>query len=66
MSERGLTFKQAVNDAIRRGLVPSASASGEYTEARDLGPARINLDKALRIADELESDALSRRVAEGR
>jgi hypothetical protein len=65
MRERGLSFKEAVNEAIRAGFgAPEAAAS--YTTPRRLGPARIDLTHALRLAAELEDDALARRLAEGR
>jgi hypothetical protein len=64
MRERGLSFKDAVNEAIRAGLAaPGALA---YTTPRDLGPARVDLTKALQIAGQLEDEALARRLAEGR
>ncbi len=66
MAEHGLTFKQAVNDAIRAGLTPARQRAHRYTVARALGPARVDLTKALRIAADLEDDALARRMAEGR
>lgn len=66
MRERGLSFKQAVNEAIRAGLAPGSSAQHAYTTARKLGPARLDLTKALRLAAELEDDALSRRLTESR
>jgi Arc/MetJ family transcription regulator len=66
MRERGVSFKEAVNEAIRAGLGASASASRRYTTPRQLGPARIELTKALQLAADLEEDALSRRLAEGR
>jgi Arc/MetJ family transcription regulator len=66
MRERGLTFKQAVNLAIRAGLGESSAAPRAYTVPRALGPAQVDLTKALRLAGELEDDALARRLAEGR
>jgi hypothetical protein len=66
MRERGLSFKEAVNQAIRAGLGAPASAPRTYTTPRDLGPPRIDLTKALRVASDLEEDALARRLAEGR
>jgi Arc/MetJ family transcription regulator len=64
MRERGLTFKEAVNEAIRAGL--GSAAPRAYTTARDVGPARVDLAKALEIAGRLEDDALTSRLAEGR
>jgi hypothetical protein len=66
MRERGVSFKQAVNDAIRAGLSAPSGASPTYTTPRPLGPARLDLTKALQLAGDLEDDALTRRLAEGR
>ena len=66
MRERGLTFKEAVNEAIRAGLGPREPSSESFTRPRDLGGAKVDLTHALRIAGELEDDALARRLAEGR
>jgi hypothetical protein len=66
MRERGLTFKQAVNQAIRDGLAPPALAPLRITTPRPLGPARVDLTKALRLAGDLEDETLARRLTEGR
>ena len=68
MRERGLSFKEAVNEAIRSGLGERGTGPGPrtYTEPRALGPARVDVTKALQLAGELEDDALARRLAEGR
>jgi hypothetical protein len=66
MRDRGLSFKDAVNEAIRAGLGAPGRGRGPYTTARELGPARVDLTKALRLAAELEDDTLARRLAEGR
>jgi hypothetical protein len=66
MRERGMSFKEAVNAAIRAGLGTPGSTPRVYTTPRPLGPARVDLTKALRLAGELEDDALARRLAEGR
>jgi hypothetical protein len=63
--ERGLTFKEAVNEGLRAGL-GTASARHTYTTPRDLGRARVDLTKALGLAAVLEDDALARRLTEGR
>ena len=66
MRERGLSFKEAVNEAIRAGLGASPGEPRSYTVAGDLGPARGDLTRALGVAAELEDDAIARRLAEGR
>jgi hypothetical protein len=65
MKERGLSFKQALNEAIRAGLAPPAE-SEPFTRPRDLGPPQLDLTHALRIAGELEDDAMAREISEGR
>jgi hypothetical protein len=66
MSERGLSFKDAVNQAIRAGLGERPEGTGMYTTPRALGPARVDLTKALALASQLEDEELARRMAEGR
>ena len=66
MRERGLSFKDAVNEAIRTGLAPADAGVRRYTTPRDLGPPRADITKALGLAGELEDEALARRLAEGR
>ena len=64
MRERRLSFKQAVNEAIRAGLAPG-ERSGDYrtpTFAMGHHP-QVPLDKALRLAGELEDEELARRLA---
>ena len=66
MRQRGLSFKDAVNEAIRAGLGSPSSEGAGYTTPRDLGPPRVDLTKALQIASDLEDEALARRLTEGR
>ena len=66
MRERGLSFKDAVNEAIRAGLGSPATGLQSYTTPRALGPARVDLTKALRLAERLEDEELTRRLVEGR
>ena len=67
MRERGVSFKQAVNDAIRDGLaVPAAVATPFRTETADLGLPTVNLDRALALAGELEDEELLRRSRAGK
>lgn len=65
MRERGLTFKQAVNDAIRAGAGPGSSAQDVGFPTYDMGEAVIDITKALRLAGELEDQELSARLARG-
>jgi hypothetical protein len=66
MRERGLSFKQAINDAIRAGLRAPSSSPPSYTTPRALGPANVDVTKALLLAGQLEDDAIARRLAEDR
>ncbi|MHB1928051.1 MAG: antitoxin [Acidimicrobiales bacterium] len=64
MRERGVTFKEAVNDAIRRGARGQAPAPF-VTATASLGRSRVNLDRALQILADLEDDELLRRMRSG-
>ncbi len=63
MRERGLTFKQAVNEAIRLGASTRGRPRPVRTRSFDMGEPRLDLDKALRLAAELEDDELIRKLA---
>jgi hypothetical protein len=56
MRERGLTFHQAVNAAIRAGTATRPRKL--RTSTADLGPSRVPLDHALRFAADLEDEEL--------
>jgi hypothetical protein len=60
MRERGLTFNQAVNAAIRSG---TATRRKLRTSTANLGPPRIPLDHALRFAADLEDVELVSKLA---
>jgi hypothetical protein len=63
MRERGMTFKQAVNHAIRTGLAREERRGELRTPTFAMGEPLIPLDNALRLAAELEDEELIRRVA---
>ncbi|MDP9406312.1 MAG: antitoxin [Actinomycetota bacterium] len=63
MRTRGLSFKQAVNDAIRAGLRPSPGAPGRTPTFKMGFDSAIRWDKALAISGDLEDDALIRKLA---
>lgn len=65
MRERGLSFKQAVNEALRRGLDDEADAPYELP-AFDMGAPSVNLDRALQMAGELEDQELLRKMRLGK
>ena len=54
MTERRVSFKQALNDLVREGRGLADGPREFRTTTRPMGRARVDLDKALRIAGELE------------
>jgi hypothetical protein len=63
MRERGLSFKQALNDAGRRGFERPTSAV--ETPTFSMGEPAVPLDGALRLAADLEDEELVRRMSVG-
>jgi hypothetical protein len=67
MRERGVSFKQALNDAIREGLTkPRRTPAPFRTATADLGLPSVNLDRALAVASELEDEELVRKMRTGK
>lgn len=66
MRERGLSFKQAVNDAIRAGMTPRRRRGEWPFETHEMGEPLVDVTKALRIAAELEDEERGRRLAQGK
>ena len=62
MRERHISFKQALNDAIRQGAQQRPAPAVYETRTADLGVPSVNLDRALQIAGELEEEELIRRM----
>ena len=58
------SFKQALNDAIRDGC-ETPSDTPFRTPTASMGRPRVNLDRALQLAAELEDDELLRRMHAG-
>ena len=65
MRERGVSFKTALNDAIREGAGGRPAPKPFVTRTADLGVPTVNLDRALQIAAELEDEDLIRRQRRG-
>lgn len=65
MTERGVSFKQALNDALREAL---RGRPGEpfRTPTYDLGVPTVSLDRALALAGELEDEELLRKRRAGK
>lgn len=65
MSEQGVSFKQALNDAIRAGQTPGTAPRPFRTRTRPMGRPTVDLDRALTLAADLEDVELVRRMQRG-
>lgn len=66
MRDRGIGFKQAVNEAIRSGVAPRAKGRfRQRTFAMGLVPG-IDYDKVLRLASAIEDEELLRKLSVGK
>ncbi|MCB1016747.1 MAG: hypothetical protein KDB10_16790, partial [Acidimicrobiales bacterium] len=64
MAERKVSFKQALNDAIREGA--GAGPRPPFrTATASMGRPAVNLDRALQLAAELEDEELVRKARRG-
>ncbi len=66
MSERDLTFKEAVNSALRKGLTGGRRRTGFRTPTFGMGQPAVPLDHALRVADDLADEEIRRKMVAGR
>ncbi len=66
MRERGVSFKAALNDAVRAGLAGEATPQKRFrVKATPMG-ARFNIDKALQVAGEMEDEEVLRKLDMGK
>lgn len=65
MERRGVSFKTALNDAVRNGADGRPDVPVFQTRTADLGVPNVNLDRALQLAAELEDEELVRRQRRG-
>lgn len=66
MRERDISFKQALNEAIRAGLEDREPRQPYRTRTKRLGTPSVSLDRALRLASELEDEELLRKARLGK
>jgi hypothetical protein len=68
MRERGVSFKVALNEAVRSGLQGEQKSGPPFKVAsRPMGArAGVNLDKALTLAGELEDEEIVRKLELGK
>jgi hypothetical protein len=66
MSERGVSFKVAVNSALRRGLGADRPRVEVSFPTFDMGVPQIDLTQAIRIAGDLEDAEIGHELSRGR
>lgn len=64
MRERGLSFKEAVNEAIRASAV-RGPGDAPAVPRHDMGEPLVDITKALSLAGRLEDQELAARLARG-
>ncbi len=65
--EQGISFKQALNDAVRAGLAQNRATERPFRQrAFAMGLPAVNLDKALQLAGDLEDEELIRKLRLGK
>jgi hypothetical protein len=64
MKERGLSFKKALNEALKAGLASARGAAKPFVQKTySLGAVHnVRLDKALAISDAIEDKELLRKL----
>jgi hypothetical protein len=65
MAKRGVSFKQALNDAIRAGAKQPRTATFT-TRVRHMGVPAVSLDRALQLTAELEDEEHLREMRSGK
>ena len=66
MRERGVSFKQALNDAVRASSQRGENAAIADFPSYDMGEPVVDITKALALSGNLEDDELRNRLAQGR
>jgi hypothetical protein len=65
MRDRGTSFRDTVNEAIRSGL-RAHKAPRFRQKTVSMGKSYFNVDKALQLASELEDQEILRKMARGK
>jgi len=66
MRERDLSFKQAINEAVRAGLTSSPPDREPFrTRTYDMGPPKVDITKANQLAGQMEDEAVIRTLRGG-
>ena len=65
--EAGLTFRDAVNQSIRRGLIPQpVRESVAIPQPRAMGRPTVDLTQALSLVESLDDESVSSRLRSSR
>jgi hypothetical protein len=62
MRERGISFKEAINASIRAGAAHRAKQPPFSTKTYAMGASAVSIDKALRLAADLEDEEIMRKL----
>lgn len=66
-AQRGLSFKEALNQTLRNGLARRHEPRAFQTPARAMGLRRgVDVTKALRLAADLEDEEIARKLELGK
>jgi hypothetical protein len=65
MQERRISFKVALNEVIREGSDRRGRAGLFRTATASMGRSRVNLDRALQLAADLDDDEAVRKMRAG-
>jgi hypothetical protein len=66
MSERGLSFKEALNSALRDALTGKSQRKPYRTKTYNMGVPKVDITHANRLAGELEDEEIIRKMRMGR
>ncbi len=66
MDERGLSFKESVNNLLRTSLLPDVARADYSFQTYELGEPSVPLERALRLAGDLEDEEIARKLSVGR
>jgi hypothetical protein len=66
MRERGVSFKETVNEAIRAGLTDTGERPAPTWNTYRMGKPRVDITKALELAGHLEDEEIIRKLSQGK
>lgn len=66
MREREITFKEALNEAVRAGFGEHRKPRRFVQKTSDMGVPKVDLTKALQLAGQLEDEEIIRKMHLGK